>query len=575
MILDAGERIGIVISYNDYLSSSNQYVLKYFFMKIALAQINTQIGYLEGNVKKIIEFIQKAEKKGADLVVFPELSITGYPPKDLLEKPHFVEANLKALHTVAKKVRKTAAIVGFAEPNLENTGKSVFNSAALLAEGRVAKIQRKTLLPTYDVFDETRHFESGEGPVVLKYRGARLGLSICEDIWSEELFWGRKIYEADPIQQLSQQGMDFIINISASPYAMGKQKFRDQLLSKTAQRYRLPLVYVNLIGGNDDLIFDGTSTVVNSEGKICLKLKSFSEDLQVVDTKKLRSLHFSKENELGQVHQALVLGIRDYMKKTGFKKVVVGLSGGIDSSLVALLAAEACGEKNVLGVSLPSPFSSKGSLRDAQSLVKKLGIRYRIHPIGKVYEEYQNALGWRSKKVHVDVALQNIQARIRGNLIMALSNREGYLPLSTGNKSEMAVGYCTLYGDMAGGLAVISDLPKTLVYRLAKHSNQTKKVIPPAVFQKPPSPELAPNQKTQDDLPPFPILDEILRRYVEENEGLEEIVKAGFPKKLVRQVMAQVDKNEYKRKQAPPGIRVTSKAFGSGRRIPITNVFKE
>jgi NAD+ synthase (glutamine-hydrolysing) len=544
-------------------------------MKIALAQINTQIGNLSANANKICEYIEKARKKKAELVVFPELTIPGYPPKDLLEKPHFIEANAKALNHVAKKIRGISAIVGFAEPNLEKVGRPVFNSAALLADGKVQLIQRKVLLPTYDVFDESRHFEAGDHPLVWELQNTRCGVSICEDIWSDELFWGRKIYEIDPIEQLTKQGMDFLINLSASPYAMEKQKYRDSLLAKTARRHQVPILYVNLVGGNDDLIFDGASTVVDADGNVCLRLKSFEEDLVVIDHQKLRPKFFPYEEEVGLVHQALILGIRDYMKKCGFKKVVMGLSGGIDSSLVALLATEACGAKNVLGISLPSPFSSKGSLTYAQALAKKLGIHHRVIPIGQIYEDYQNVLSWKHEKVHVDVALQNIQARIRGNIIMALSNREGYLPLSTGNKSEMAVGYCTLYGDMAGGLAVISDLPKTLVYRLAKHMNKTVKAIPEEVFRKPASPELAPNQKTQDDLPPFEILDEILARYIEENQGLKEIVNAGFSEKLVREIIARVDKNEYKRKQAPPGLRVTSKAFGSGRRIPITNVFKE
>jgi NAD+ synthase (glutamine-hydrolysing) len=544
-------------------------------MKIALAQINTHIGNLEANAKKVLSFAHRASKKGADLVVFPELTIPGYPPKDLLEKPHFIEANVRALQEVAKKMRGIAAIVGFAEPNRGERGRPVFNSAALIQNGKIEAVSRKILLPTYDVFDEARHFERGEIPVLWRTKESRLGISICEDIWSEELFWGKKIYEMDPIQLLADQGMDFLINISASPYAMGKQEYRLSLLSKTARRFQVPILYVNLVGGNDDLIFDGASLVVDAAGRLCGRLKSFEEDLSLIDSLRLKTESMSPENEMEDVRRALVLGIRDYMKKCGFQKAVMGLSGGIDSSTVALLAVEACGPKNVWGVSLPSPFSSEGSLAYARSLARKLGIHYRVLPIGEIYKDYERILGWNHETKKIDVARQNIQARVRGNLLMALSNREGFLLLSTGNKSEMAVGYCTLYGDMAGGLAVISDLPKTQVYQLARHLNKTYRAIPKVVFTKPASPELAPGQKTQDDLPPFEVLDEVLRRYVEENQGLKEITAAGFPVKLVRDIILRVDRNEYKRKQAPPGLRVTGKAFGYGRRIPITNAFRE
>lgn len=544
-------------------------------MKIAIAQINTQIGHFSANVEKILHEIENAKKKKADLIVFPELTLTGYPPKDLLDKPSFIEKNIQALQQVAKKVRGIACIVGFVEPNQEEMGKALFNAAAFLKEGKIQKIVRKRLLPTYDVFDESRYFQAGDESSVFEYKGRRIGLSICEDIWNDESILGRKLYNFNPIEDLAAQGADLLINISASPYSMGKRSLREKLLSKVAQACASPLLYVNLVGGNDDLIFDGSSLVYDAEGRICTRLKSFEEDFQVVDIKTLKPEPFHQVHEMEKVRKALVLGIHDYMQKSGFKKALLGLSGGIDSCLVATLAAEACGAKNVLGVSMPSPYSSQSSMSDAKALAKNLGIQYRSIPIHDVYKTYPEALDWDLKKRKVDVSLQNIQARIRGNILMALSNREAYLLLSTGNKSETAVGYCTLYGDMAGGLAVISDLPKTLVYQLSRYLNKKHRAIPESVFRKAPSAELAPNQKDQDDLPPYEILDEILKLYVEENKSASEIVKRGYSKKMVHDIILRVDRNEYKRQQASPGLRITSKAFGNGRRIPLTSGFKE
>lgn len=544
-------------------------------MKIAIAQINTQIGHFSANVEKILHEIENAKKKKADLIVFPELTLTGYPPKDLLDKPSFIEKNIQALQQVAKKARGIACIVGFVEPNQEEMGKALFNAAAFLKEGKIQKIVRKRLLPTYDVFDESRYFQAGDESSVFEYKGRRIGLSICEDIWNDESILGRKLYNFNPIEDLAAQGADLLINISASPYSMGKRSLREKLLSKVAQACASPLLYVNLVGGNDDLIFDGSSLVYDAEGRICTRLKSFEEDFQVVDIKTLKPEPFHQVHEMEKVRKALVLGIHDYMQKSGFKKALLGLSGGIDSCLVATLAAEACGAKNVLGVSMPSPYSSQSSMSDAKALAKNLGIQYRSIPIHDVYKTYPEALDWDLKKRKVDVSLQNIQARIRGNILMALSNREAYLLLSTGNKSETAVGYCTLYGDMAGGLAVISDLPKTLVYQLSRYLNKKHRAIPESVFRKAPSAELAPNQKDQDDLPPYEILDEILKLYVEENKSASEIVKRGYSKKMVHDIILRVDRNEYKRQQASPGLRITSKAFGNGRRIPLTSGFKE
>ncbi len=544
-------------------------------MKIALAQINTQIGDFNGNLEKLLQALEKAKKKKADLLVFPELTLTGYPPKDLLEKKQFVEKNLQILNQLAKKSKNLPMVVGFVEPNLENTGKPLFNSAAFLQEGRVDRIIRKRLLPTYDVFDESRYFEPGQECILFQLNGIHIGLSICEDIWNDESILGRKLYNIDPIQELAHKGAELLINISSSPYSMGKRSTREKLLSSTARQYQLPLIYVNLVGGNDDLIFDGSSLVFDERGEICCRLKSFEEDFTVIDLHQLKPEPFYQVHEMEKVRKALVLGIRDYMAKSSFKKAILGLSGGIDSCLVATLAAEACGAKNVLGISLPSPYSSQSSLSDAKVIAKNLGIQYRNISITEVYKSYPEALDWERKAKKVDTALQNIQARIRGNILMAISNREGHLLLSTGNKSEMAVGYCTLYGDMAGGLGVIADLPKTLVYQLSRYLNKKHRAIPESVFRKAPSAELAPHQKDQDDLPPYEILDEILRLYVEENQCLNQIVKAGFSKKVAQDIIRRVDQNEYKRQQASPGLRITSKAFGYGRRIPITSGFKE
>ncbi len=544
-------------------------------MKIALAQINTQIGNLDGNVRKISDILRRAKLKKADLVVFPELTITGYPPKDLLEKPHFIDANLRALEKVVVQTKEIAAIVGFAEPNLEKQGKPIFNSAAMISEGKIQSIKRKVLLPTYDVFDEARYFQPGLESPVWNFSKMKIGLSVCEDIWGDESFWGRKIYPIDPILEQANQHPDLLINISASPYSMGKGEIRNALLKKTALKYKTPLVYLNLIGGNDDLIFDGSSFVLDATGNLCLKMKSFAEDFQMIDTDQLSPKSFKEEKEIALVRKALVLGTRDYMKKCRFKKAVIGLSGGIDSSLVALIAAEACGSENVLGISLPSPFSSQSSVEDAKKLAKKLKIKYQTISIDKIFDSYLKTLKWKLNRKKVDVATQNIQARIRGNLLMAHANREGSLLLSTGNKSELSVGYCTLYGDMAGGLAVISDLPKTLVYQLAREMNQKYQAIPESVFIKAPSAELAPNQKDEDDLPPYEVLDEILKKYIEENQAVDQSAEAGYSKKLIQNVIRKVDQNEYKREQSPPGLRVTSKAFGYGRRFPLTHGYQE
>lgn len=543
-------------------------------MKIALAQINTTVGDFEGNLSRILEYLRRAERLKADLVVFPELTLTGYPPKDLLDRPDFISANLRCLRSLVSQVGATACVVGFVDDRASLAGKSLANAAALIHRKKIVGIKHKMLLPTYDVFDEGRYFEPGRESPIFRLQGRKLGVSICEDIWNDPTYWGSKAYAVDPVWEQARAGAEILINISCSPYSRGKQKVRQQLLQRQTLRYQAPLVYVNLVGGNDDLVFDGQSVVLNAKGQLVRQLKAFEEDLQVVDVEAgLRPIRVSSIAEDRQVLEALVLGLKDYMKKCGFSKAVMGLSGGIDSALTAWIAVRALGAQNVLGVSLPSPFSSAGSLRDAQSLAQALRIEYRVIPIGPLYELYKTSLGY-PKKGKVDVSLQNLQARIRGTLLMAISNREGHLLLSTGNKSELSVGYCTLYGDMAGGFALLSDVPKTLVYRLARLANQIQKAIPRASLTKAPSAELAPGQKDQDDLPSYEILDGILERYMERRLAPEAIVKEGFAKRVVADVLRRLDANEYKRQQAAPGIRITRKAFGYGWRVPIANRYR-
>lgn len=542
-------------------------------MKIALAQINTTVGDFEGNLRIILEYVRRAGQRNADLVVFPEMALTGYPPKDLLDRPDFIEANLRCLKDLTRKISYPGAVVGFVDRREAPFGKPLANAAALIQNRMIAGIKHKHLLPTYDVFDEGRYFEPGTLSPIFVYRNEKIGLSICEDIWTDTSYWGQRLYRVDPIQEQAEEGADLLINISASPFSRGRVPVRTRILGKQAKKYGMPVVYVNLVGGNDDLVFDGCSLVFDSKGRVVKKLASFQEDLSVIDTRRLRPIEVPKELEDERVLDALILGLRDYMAKCGFRRAVIGLSGGIDSALTAWIASQAIGSKNVLGVSMPSPFSSPGSVQDARSLAKNLKIEFRILKIAELYEEFKKTLGF-TKDKKVDVTLQNIQARIRGNLLMALSNREGRLLLSTGNKSEMSVGYCTLYGDMAGGFSVLVDVPKTLVYRLAKIANRRKKAIPLSSIRKPPSAELAPGQRDQDDLPPYEILDDILEAYVEEQLSPSEIVARGHSKPVVSRVLQMLDNNEYKRMQAPPGIRITTKAFGYGRRVPISSRYR-
>lgn len=544
-------------------------------MKIALAQINQTVGNFKKNTEKICLSINRAKCKGADLIAFPELAVTGYPPKDFLDIPAFVDENLQALEEITHSVSGIAAIVGFVDKNKRPYGKLVHNAAAFIQDRKIVSVHHKSLLPTYDVFDECRYFEPAHTISPIRFKNYTLGISICEDIWNDEEFWPRPLYEIDPIENLISNGANIIINISSSPFTVGKhEEIRLRMLTHDAVKYKVPFIYVNQVGGNDDLVFDGNSTVINAQGKLIAQAAIFEEDLMVVDIEN-PSVHVQPKrySPIETIHMALIAGLRDYVIKCGFKKVVIGLSGGIDSAVTAALAVESLGNDNVIGALMPSQFSSQGSIDDAVKLALNLGIAYKIIPIKDVFEIYQNTLKTEFKGTPFDVTEENLQARIRGNILMALSNKYGYLVLTTGNKSELAVGYCTLYGDMSGGFALISDVPKTMVYELANFINREKEVIPKNSIDKPPSAELKPNQLDQDSLPPYDILDGILKAYVEDAKGIDEIVRMGFDEKTVREIIRKLNRNEYKRRQAAPGIKVTSKAFGSGRRMPIAHNF--
>ena len=552
-------------------------------MKICLAQINPTVGAFEQNVKKICRFINTAKKKGADLIVFPEMCIVGYPPKDLLELSGFVDSNLKALEEVRNNVTGISAIVGFVDRNAGQRGKNLYNAAAYINNKEIVSRHYKSLLPTYDVFDEDRYFEPAHSISLAKISGRKSGISICEDAWGANIIWHRKIHHKDPVESMIRQGAEIIINISASPFTIGKQDERLKMLTSHAKKYNVPIIFVNQIGGNDDLVFDGNSLVINKKGVIVDRALSFEEDLLMVEFKGpdisagdskpgsvgKRTQAGAGEDEIESVFKALVLGTRDYVRKCGFKKAVIGLSGGIDSAVTAVIAARALGKGKVLGVTMPSGFSSKGSVKDSKALAKRLGIAFENIPIKSVYNAYTKTLSGVFTGLPFDVTEENLQARIRGKILMAISNKHGYLVLTTGNKSELAVGYCTLYGDMCGGLAVISDIPKTMVYDIAEYINRRKEVIPIHTIEKPPSAELRPDQKDQDSLPPYDILDGVLKAYVEESRDIDDIIGRGFNEALVKDIIKKVDTNEYKRKQAAPGLKVTSKAFGTGRRMPL------
>ena len=540
-------------------------------MKVAIAQINTTVGDFDGNREKIFDRIEWAKKNGADLVVFPELAVSGYPPKDLVDEASFVKNNLMSLAKIAEKTDDSlAVVVGAISINEASTGKGLFNSAAFLSNGKIVYLQHKTLLPTYDVFDEARYFEPGSRHEIVEYKGRRIGITVCEDVWSTVEFSGRKHYEKDPVKILLEKKAEFIINLSSSPFVLGKREMRQNLLGNVAALYKMPIIYVNLVGGNDELIFDGSSLVVNADGRVVREGGVFTEDAFIVDIDHLPAIPKKQNIEpVTEAMWALTLGLRDYMNKCGFEKVVIGLSGGIDSALVAALARDAIGPSNVLGISMPTRYSSKESVDLSRDLAKRLKINFEVVPIDNIFNEYLRALHPHFKDKEPDITEENIQARIRGNVLMAFSNKYRAIMLSTGNKSEMSVGYCTLYGDLAGGLAVLSDVPKTMVYELAGYINRQGEVIPQEIIDRAPSAELRPNQKDQDELPPYDILDQILKYYVEEKLSIDIIADMGFDKAVVEDVVRRVDKSEYKRKQAPPGLKVTSKAFGWGRRYPI------
>ncbi len=546
-------------------------------MKIALAQINTTVGALQENAQKILDFTERAKKAAASLAVFPELTITGYPPLDLLYMPHFVASQEKTLAEVAGKISGITAVVGYAEPNPSADGKGLFNTAAILKDGKVVSRHRKRLLPTYDVFDESRYFEPGSQYETESLNGRKAALTVCEDIWNDKGFWHRRLYKNDPVEQLGD--FNLLLNISGSPFHLGKVPLRLDMLKSLAKKRKAWTIYVNLIGGNDALVFDGHSAVAAPDGTIRALAKGFEEDLLVVDLENPPPpVQEPQTSRAEQAYRALVLGLRDYVHKCGFSKAIIGLSGGIDSALVAALAADALGPENVRGLAMPSPFSSKGSVDDAYALADNLGIRIDKIEITPMYEAFRKQLApvLRERKPgEIATTEENIQARCRGILLMGLSNDTGALVLSTGNKSETAVGYTTLYGDMCGGLAAIGDVPKVLVYDIAKWINREEIRIPLSSIEKPPSAELRPGQKDEDSLPPYSVLDPILEAYVEENKSIAEIVKMGYDEATVRRIVRMVDLNEYKRRQAAPILRITHRAFGAGRLMPIAQRYRQ
>jgi NAD+ synthase (glutamine-hydrolysing) len=546
-------------------------------MKIALAQFNPTVGDFEGNSARILELAAEAKARNADVVAFSELCICGYLPLDLLERPAFIQRNLDTLKHVAAELPLPGIVgyVGRVNKDLQPTGKSIANKAALICEGRVIFEQSKMLLPTYDVFDESRFFQPASRQYVYGLGQEQLGITICEDVWNDKNFWASPMYARDPVTELISQGSSLLINISASPFTIDKRFLRLGMLRSLALHHRRPVIYVNQVGGNDSLIFDGSSVAFTPNGKIAAQAKAFEEDLVLFDTVTGEGdLREQPDSEIACAYQALVLGTRDYVRKCRFSKTIVGLSGGVDSAVVASIAVEALGPSNVLGVSMPGPYSSEGSKVDAHALTRNLGIDFVSIPIASAFDAYRHALAPAFADLPADATEENIQARIRGNLLMALSNKFGSMVLSTGNKSENAVGYCTLYGDMAGGLAVISDVPKMMVYELARYINREREVIPRSTIDKPPSAELRANQKDTDSLPPYEVLDRILKAYIEEVKSPEEIaVETGFDLKLVRDIAILVDRNEYKRKQAAPGLKITSRAFGFGRPFPIAQRF--
>ena len=541
-------------------------------MKIGIAQINSVVGDLKWNADEILSKYKELVSLGADLVVTPELSITGYPPRDLLFKSKFIDDNLSVIENLSQSIGDIPIIVGCVEYNTQDSGNPFQNTALVIQNNQIIGRVTKSLLPSYDVFDEARYFQPSKGVQVQSIAGKKFGITICEDIWSED-FLPSKLYVKDPAGELAKQGVDFLINLSASPFHIGKQKERHAMLSFLARRIETPVIYCNAVGGNDELIFDGNSLAYSAEGELIAQGASFKDESILVDTESSK-IAIKEGDKLKEVYDALVLGLRDYVSKCGFKSALVGLSGGIDSALTAVIAESALGAENVFGVTMPSEFSSVGSVDDSLKLAENLGIGFQEVPITNSFSTIKEDLHEVFRDYEEDITEENMQARIRGIFLMSISNKKGHLLLTTGNKSELAVGYCTIYGDMCGGLAVISDLPKTLVYELSKWINRNDEVIPWSTIEKEPSAELKPNQKDQDTLPDYELLDQILELYVDQSLSVSSIIGKGYDKDLVKWIASRVDMNEWKRWQSAPGLRVTSKAFGVGRRIPIAQRYK-
>ncbi|HDQ44303.1 MAG TPA: NAD+ synthase [bacterium] len=547
-------------------------------MKITLAQLNPTIADFPGNLKKAEAAVHRARSDGSDLVVFPELFLTGYPPRDLLERHDFVSEADRALGRlieISARFPEPGILMGTIQPTQKGTSHLLYNSALLIRDGQILFRQHKSLLPTYDVFDEARYFEPAGAIRVYEYAGEKLGVTLCEDAWNDTGILPGRAYGLDPVEALARNGATLLVNLSASPFHAGKETVRYRLLRNHATRHRVPFVLVNQVGGNDELLFDGRSLILDPDGRLLADLPSFEETVRTIrlDAPPVADV-FHPRDPVGSVHDALVLGVSDYCVKCGFGKVLLGLSGGIDSAVVAAIAARALGPENVTGVAMPSVFTSAESNEDAAKLAANLGIRFRIIPIEPLRTAMLDLLSPEFEGLPEDTTEENIQARIRGNILMALSNKFGALTLSTGNKSELSMGYCTLYGDMSGGLGVISDVPKTLVYDLARFINRETEHIPRRILERPPSAELKPDQKDEDTLPPYPVLDRILELYLDEGKSEEEIVAAGLDAETVRRIIDTVRRNEYKRRQAPPGLKVTSKAFGMGRRMPVAAKFR-
>jgi len=544
-------------------------------MKIALAQINPIIGDFTHNTEKIKAAAEKALDLSCDLIVFSELVISGYPPRDLLEKKDFVEANQAYLQDLVKSIEGIGVICGYVDRNPKKTRNLLYNSAVLFEDGKILYTTHKRLLPTYDVFDEARYFEPGSECSPYPYKNHLIGLTVCEDIWNDREFFMKPRYPIDPVERMVKEGANLIINVAASPYYVGKREFKQDIFLNIVEKYKVPLVYVNQVGGNDSVLFDGISLAYNAKGKLVARACDFEEDMVLYDTTNQEGdIHPVSQSDAESITNALIMGTRDYIRKCGFSRTIVGLSGGIDSALTAYIAAWALGGNNVLLVFMPSQYTNKANFEDTKALATNLGAKLVTIPIEEEFGIFLKDLSPLFKDVATEVTGQNIQARIRGTVLMAISNKLGHLLLATGNKSELAVGYCTLYGDMSGGLSVISDVPKTMVYEIARYTNKDGEVIPESIIQKPPSAELKPDQFDQDDLPPYEMLDAILKAYIEDNKAPQEITEMGFEPSIVKDIIERINQNEYKRHQSPPGLKVTTKSFGYGRRFPIAQRYR-